>query len=186
MFQSSLAKTVASNVLKDYKISTESVETEQDKYIPKKFPSMIQCVRKGMTAQIGIKLDQAGIMTTEGDGQSSRERSNRGSNKAANNHNPDYQPRKTLGSGILSHLDFDAATATSFTKSKTVARIRQGKKGYSKKIAEEEDAEKDYFTDMSVAHFLKELMSDSNLDRITFSLFDRMLKDEDTVHELAG
>lgn len=29
-------------------------------------------------------------------------------------------------------------------------------------------------------------MSDSSLDRITFSLFDRMLKDEDTVHELAG
>jgi len=39
---------------------------------------------------------------------------------------------------------------------------------------------------MTNAEFQDELLSQSNLERITFSMFDRKLKDKQICHELAG
>ena len=43
-----------------------------------------------------------------------------------------------------------------------------------------------YFVELTPHEFQKELMGESDLTRITASLFDKMLKDDDNVHELAG
>lgn len=43
-----------------------------------------------------------------------------------------------------------------------------------------------FYDNMTSKEFQDELMSDSDLSRITFSYFDRMLKDSDICSELAG
>ena len=39
---------------------------------------------------------------------------------------------------------------------------------------------------MTKEHFLAELVSDSRLEKVTFTLFDRKLRNPDISHELAG
>lgn len=39
---------------------------------------------------------------------------------------------------------------------------------------------------MTKEHFFAELMSDSDLERITFTLFDLKLRDKELLHELAA
>ena len=48
------------------------------------------------------------------------------------------------------------------------------------------DSDPEYYENMTVADFMEELFTNSDLSRITQTTFDQMLKDEDLLTEIAG
>ena len=73
----------------------------------------------------------------------------------------------------------------SISKRRTIV-VKQQRKGLNKDIHQIERAVTQFYEEMTNEQFEQELMSDSNLDRVTFGLFDKKMKELGMTNKLAG